>query len=382
MEKKARARKPRKQPYTVRARKGRPGYQADVWVGASRLRRQFADREDAKTWAAEQHAKAQSQKGVARPDASAYTFGEICGMYLSSARPELAPRTFEYYHERLIKASEVLGLIKIGQLRRAHVAEYIDRRSADVSTASAAKDLQCIQRVIRYAVEHDIIEASGVLALKKPRFTRLRPVQHFTWDEIEAMANNARGWKFRGMILLAGHAGLRRREIEHFHRDWVDEDTGLITVPCDQRFTPKSRRSRIVPMSVLLEQWMEAWLKGREYLLDGDRNIEQVRRAFERATRFIAGVTYTQVRLAKEAAKKDPEHCKPIVFARPVTPHALRHSYASNLAAAGVEGPVIQALLGHVSMTTTSIYLRATAGYLDRARAALPGGSLALPVPP
>jgi integrase/recombinase XerC len=107
------------------------------------------------------------------------------------------------------------------------------------------------------------------------------------------------------------------------------------------RVTGKGSRQRIVPVLPVVRDSMAAWLK-----LHPDRKAASPLFVGVRGDRLNAGVAQRTARLYRQQHGL-PEHA---------TPHALRHSFATHLLAAGADLRSIQDLLGHVSLSTTQRY--------------------------
>lgn len=155
-------------------------------------------------------------------------------------------------------------------------------------------------------------------------------------DEVARLLNAARGAKYKAALSVAYGAGLRASEIRSLKVTDIDSDRMMIRVE-----QGKGRKDRYVMLSPHLLELLRTWWKvqrPRGYLFPGrDRinplTLRQLDRACLEATR-LAGIN------------------------KRVTPHVLRHSFATHLLERKVDIRVIQALLGHVKLDTTAIYTR------------------------
>jgi len=168
-------------------------------------------------------------------------------------------------------------------------------------------------------------------------------------EEVAALLDAAEGLRFRTVFALMYAAGLRISEACRLRIEDVDSKRMLIRVR-----RGKGNKDREVMLSMrLLEMLREYWRQARpaSYFFPspgaaGHLDPATVRERFRRA-RLAAGVT------------------------RRVTPHALRHSFATHLLDDGTDIAVTARLLGHASVRTTAIYTHVTTRLISRTRSPL-----------
>ena len=151
----------------------------------------------------------------------------------------------------------------------------------------------------------------------------------------------------RLIVLLLYGAGLRVSELCNLKKSDVDLDRGIITVRGG-----KGAKDRVVPISTTLAKEIKTYLKERddnsEYLL-----VEVRRNTKDKLSPKT--VWYLLSRYGKKAGVK-------------VTPHMLRHSFATHMLERGVDIRAIQELLGHSNLSTTQIYTKVTVEHLKKAQ--------------
>ncbi len=151
----------------------------------------------------------------------------------------------------------------------------------------------------------------------------------------------------RAMLELAYSCGLRCEEIVNFDESWVDFDSEQI------RVLGKGSRERILPIGEPAQRALERYLsRSRPVLLE---NPDESALFLSKSGRRLSPSDVTR-RLGiwvREAA-----------LAGGVSPHALRHSFATHLLEGGADLRSIQELLGHSSISTTQIYTRVDAARL------------------
>ncbi len=170
-------------------------------------------------------------------------------------------------------------------------------------------------------------------------------------EEIEKVLAVAKALKkeWYWVFLLGIYAGLRKREISYIRWDWFDFERGTITVQNGEDFKPKSGRLRTIPMHSKIKEELIPHRNEIGYLFsEEDEERKQDRYRYD----FRKGFT----KVCTAAGLND------------VTPHVLRHTFASQLAIAGVSLYKVQKWLGHKDAATTQIYahLQATDSDIEK----------------
>jgi len=168
-------------------------------------------------------------------------------------------------------------------------------------------------------------------------------------DEITRLIAGAKNLYHRTILLTLYGAGLRRSELAHLKVCDIDSQRMVLRVE-----QGKGGRDREVPLSpTLLTALREyyRWMRPQTYLFPGTHNGWRADRPI--TTKPI----WEAVRLAARKAGID----------KPVTPHTLRHSYATHLLEAGADLRTIQLLLGHADLSHTTVYLHLSRRHLQAA---------------
>jgi len=279
------------------------------------------------------------------------------GQYLANDRRR-SPHTVRAYvatAHRLIEflgrhRGEEIGRFSLLNLHASDLRAFLaDRRGEGLGASSAAREMSAVRAFLTYAAEAqgNQPQLPRTRAPKRPR-TLPRPASP---DEAIALAKEAEvaapndwlGARDLAILLLLYGAGLR-----------VAEAMGLTArvLPMGQamRVTGKRGKTRIVPLVPAVREAIEAYVALCPYSLSGDAplfvgakggplNPDLVRRAV-RGARARLGL---------------PDS---------VTPHALRHSFATHLLARGADQRSLQELLGHASLSSTQIYTEVDAARL------------------
>jgi site-specific recombinase XerD len=194
------------------------------------------------------------------------------------------------------------------------------------------------------------------LSLERPRREKRLPVV-LSYDELLRFLSAVTNPKHLAILSLAYSAGLRVSEVVRLRLDDLDRDRGVILVRGG-----KGRKDRCTLLSDTALALVDAYLEGvrpERWLFPGShpgrhlsaRSVQKV----TAAARVRAGIT------------------------KPLTPHILRHSFATHLLEGGTDVRLIQELLGHNSVRTTEIYTHVSQRHLRRIRSPLdappPGGT-------
>jgi len=184
--------------------------------------------------------------------------------------------------------------------------------------------------------------------LPYPKYRRRLPVV-LSQEEVQRLIAGAKNLYHRTLLLTLYGAGLRRSEVAHLKVRDIDSQRMLLRVE-----RGKGGRDRDVPLSpTLLAALREyyRWMRPETYLFPGTRN------GWRADTPITTKPIWDAVRLAAERAKIDKH----------VSPHTLRHSYATHLLEAGADLRTIQLLLGHADLSHTTVYLHLSRRHLQAA---------------
>ncbi len=157
-------------------------------------------------------------------------------------------------------------------------------------------------------------------------------------EEINRILNVTTNQKHKLLIMMLYSCGLRRSEVLSLKFEHIQRERGVILIK-----QSKGKKDRIVTLSKILIKHLEEYYKAykpQSYIFEGQK-----------------GGKYSEKSLA-EVLKKAVKKAK---INKPVTPHWLRHSYATHLLERGTDIRHIQELLGHNSSKTTEIYTHVSA---------------------
>jgi len=224
-----------------------------------------------------------------------------------------------------------------------------DRRGEGLGASSAARELSGVRAFISYAAEQQGHHAQlpRTRAPKRPR-TLPRPAAP---DEVVELAENAAdaasapwiGARDLAILLLLYGAGLRVAEA-------LSLTAAALPVGQTLRVTGKRSKTRIVPIVAAVREAIDDYVRQCPYPVTGNAPLFLGARG--------GPLNPDLVRRAVAAARRR------LGLPETLTPHALRHSFATHLLAGGADLRALQELLGHASLSSTQIYTAVDAARL------------------
>jgi integrase/recombinase XerD len=293
---------------------------------------------------------ASAQAGLAEPGLSAAGRAQaeafVDALWLEEG---LSRNTLEAYRRDLVLFADWLaqrgkGLNGVGE---ADLNGYFADRHALTKATTANRRLTVFKRYFRWALREHLIAVDPTLRLAAAR-QPMRVPKTLSEAQVEALldapdTSTALGQRDRAMLELMYASGLRVSELVTLKTFHVGHHEHVL------RITGKGNKERLVPFGMLAGQWLQRWLgEGRRELLAG-RQSEDL---FITARGSKAGGAMSRVmfwnlvkRYALEAG-----------ITVPLSPHTLRHAFATHLLNHGADLRAVQMLLGHADISTTTIY--------------------------
>ena len=232
-----------------------------------------------------------------------------------------------------------LGLLEV---ERGHVLDYLVSM-IDASPRTTARRLSALRRFYSQQARAGTIGRDPMDRVDAPRLGRPLPGS-LNEQEVESLlaapdVRTALGFRDRAMLEVLYATGLRVSELVGLGSAAVGMRQGVV------RVTGKGDRERLVPLGEVALDWLDRFFRGpRSEILDG-----RVSEAVFPTRRGAAMTRQAFWMLVKRYAAKAG-------IVRPVTPHTLRHAFATHLLNHGADLRVIQLLLGHRDISTTQIY--------------------------
>jgi integrase/recombinase XerC len=256
-----------------------------------------------------------------------------------------SPHTIRAYGEDVAQFVTYLGE-QSGREPRPQDADHLSVRgflaalhAGGIRRVSAARKLASLRTFFRYLCREGILDRNPASAILSPRLERRIP-SHLEEEETDVLldipgADDA-SVRARALLELLYATGIRCAELVGLDLPEVDLDARMV------RVLGKGRKERVVPFGTRARDAVIAYLPARARALPRSEALFVNRRGgrlTDRSVRAILGARVRQVALAKR-----------------ISPHSLRHSFATHLLGRGADLRTIQELLGHASLSTTQRY--------------------------
>ena len=273
----------------------------------------------------------------------------LIGLYLDVLRVErgLSENTIAAYARdlsRLAAWCEANSLVDASAIDRGSLEEFVlHLYEQELSPRSVARNISSVRGFLRFLVVDGRRDDDPAARLSSPRFPQKLP-HVLRVDEVEALlgapgTDSPRALRDTAMIELLYSSGLRVSELCGLRRNSLRRDPATVIV------RGKGDKERIVPVGPVAERAVQVFLeqgwpildagRGSPFLFLGRGGKALSRQAFWKNLRRYALVAGITVHLS---------------------PHTLRHSFATHLLSGGADLRTVQAMLGHADIATTEIY--------------------------
>jgi len=259
-------------------------------------------------------------------------------------------------HAAAAAGIEPAGL-RASHLDRAAIRAFLgELHRAGVSRATAARKLAAVRTWLRYLRREGAIDDDPGALVPTPK-RDIRMPSHLSESEMDALIGAAAsdeplGRRDRAILELFYASGLRLSELAGLDLDDVNLSARMV------RVLGKGRKERIVPFNASTAKAIRAYLGERETLVRG-----RGRRDGRRSDPLF--VNYRGGRLTARSIDRLVRRYVAASSARlGISPHALRHSFATHLLQRGADLRTIQELLGHARLSTTQRYTHVNAAQL------------------
>lgn len=208
---------------------------------------------------------------------------------------------------------------------------------------SVARKLSTLRTFFDYGLRKNWLETNPAKAIRSPKIPKRVP-KFLTVDEVFALLSAPKGatvleLRDKAILELFYASGLRLSELIALNLEHIDLDQPMV------RVLGKGNKERLVPMGKNCVTSLKAYFDKRKILLNG--------RGDDRAIFLNKSGTRLSARAVERLIDK---YLKRTGIQKKVTPHVLRHTFATHLLNSGADMRGIQELLGHASLSTTQRY--------------------------
>jgi integrase/recombinase XerD len=229
------------------------------------------------------------------------------------------------------------------QAQAADVAAYLAARHATSKATSANRRLTVLRRFYRWALRERLLSADPCINIDSARQPARFP-KTLSEAQVEALlgapdVTTPLGLRDRAMLEVLYATGLRVSELVGLKTFEVGMNEGVV------RVIGKGDKQRLVPLGEIAVEWLTRWQAGgRVELLKG------------RATDAMFVTSRASAMTRQMFWKLIKQHAVRAGITQPLSPHTLRHAFATHLLNHGADLRVVQLLLGHSDISTTQIY--------------------------
>jgi integrase/recombinase XerD len=290
-------------------------------------------------------ASTDSNKGTS---ATVERSAELVDRFLDAIWSErgLSQNTLGAYRADLMTLSRDLAkhgkTIEMGD--KADLLAFIAKRvEMGAKPRSTARQLSSFRRFFRYIVREGLRDSDPTADIEMPRIGRSLP-KTLTEDEVDSLlsapnTDEPLGHRDRAMLELLYATGLRVSELINLKQSQINFNQGVL------RIVGKGDRERLIPLTDESQRWIRDFIDGprMEILLERQTDYLFPTRRGDRMTR--QAFWHIIKRYAEKAGVR-----------KKMSPHSLRHAFATHLLNHGADLRVVQLLLGHSDLSTTQIY--------------------------
>ena len=223
-----------------------------------------------------------------------------------------------------------------------YIKEFLKIRGDSESTSTVAHNLTVIKNFHKYLIKENIVKEDVSLFISRPKLQKRLP-RALTVEEVDLLLditlNTPFDYRNKAMLELMYGAGLRVSELVSLTLNQIDLENGLI------RIMGKGRKEREIPIGEYGVYYLKLYLEHRGMLIKNHRTEDALflNNHGKQITRQGFFKILKQLLLDKGL---NPD----------VSPHTLRHSFATHLLSHGADLRSIQEMLGHSDISTTKIY--------------------------
>ena len=279
---------------------------------------------------------------------NSHTKNEIIDAFIDHLWLEdgLSKNTLNSYRFDLQLFTEWLTKIlkkNILDVTKSDIQQYLSYKFPTSKSRSISRLLATLRRLFRYLLRENKIKNDPTLDIMSPKIPKSLP-KSLSEEEVEALLNTPdvetiSGLRDKAMLELLYACGLRVSELVNILLTELSITEGVI------RITGKGSKTRLVPMGEEAADWIKKYI-------DESRNV-----FLNKKTSRYLFITIRGSAMTRQAFWYLIKRYSIIAqIKKPISPHILRHAFATHLINHGADIRVVQMLLGHSDISTTQIY--------------------------
>ena len=216
------------------------------------------------------------------------------------------------------------------------------------ATSSTSRMISCLKKFFKFLQQEQLVETNPVQPLKVPKTSKTLP-KALTVDEVTQVLNSCDtstvlGLRDKAMLELLYATGMRVSELITLKLSDLHLELGFLQT------IGKGNKQRIIPIGQAATNWVQHYLTYARVVLEQESNPVEYLFLNHRGNGFTRqGFWKNLKKIVQEAG-----------IHKEVSPHTLRHSFATHILEAGADLRIVQELLGHSDISTTQIYTHLT----------------------
>ncbi len=262
-----------------------------------------------------------------------------------------------YQHDLLEFAATIAEGMAVQAIEAGSIRQFVVSLHGKNNAATVARKLSAMRTFFRYLQRRKIVVTDPLSGISGPKIGQLIPV-FLTVDEVFLLletpsAQDSFMSRDRAILELLYSTGMRVAELVSRNVDHLDFETEMLTV------RGKGNKERMVPVGRPAREAVRKWLSSRQQLMQerAGRGLVLEKEALFLNSRGSRLTTRSVERIVRAYGERAG-------IPQTVTPHALRHSFATHLLEMGADLRSVQELLGHASLSTTQRYTHLTLDHL------------------
>ncbi len=260
--------------------------------------------------------------------------------YLQFER-KLSKNTLLSYEENLNRFEEFIKGKSIKNIERNDIEAYL-KYNEEMAEKTRAHYLTVLRNFYQFLVEEELLDQNPCETILMPKISKTLP-HYLTEEEIEKLLsfplNTPLDYRNKAMLEVLYATGMRVSELIHLKMNQIHLDEDLI------RVFGKGSKERLCPISSICEKYLKMYIEEYRFILLKQKSSDSLF-----LNTFGNPITRQGFfKILKQIAKEQG-------IEKDISPHTLRHSYATHLLSHGADLRIIQELLGHSDISTTEIY--------------------------
>ena len=234
---------------------------------------------------------------------------------------------------------------KINEVRREHILSYLSSEiDRGKKTKTIARTLSCLRTFFKFLRRENYISSDPTLRVDSPKLGRILPNSLSETDVDMLLAapdlSNAVGFRDRTMLEVLYACGLRVSELVELKLSDLNLKQGVI------RILGKGSKERLIPVGDEAIAWLNTYISDTRLNLVKRNLSEDIVFPNNRGVKMTRQAFWHRLKI----------HTRKAGISKKLSPHTLRHAFATHLLNHGADLRVVQLLLGHTNLSTTQIY--------------------------